>query len=159
MVVKERLRAFNGPMTGFCVALMALPSRLNAFKDFNGIISLLKLLKAFSGLRSLIQLSFLRPATHSRQTPSTPSTYSGMPRSSPVTICTILFHENQRFAVTTSKRAVRKELRSVHFPSEGRHGTCLRSLLHIIQIRTKTAPLPLAAAGRGACLHTSKNAP
>ena len=93
-------------MSGLCVTLMALPSRLNALKDFNGIISLLKASKSLQRPQKPYQLSFLRPATHSRHTPSTPSTHSGIPRSSRVTIYTIPFHENQRFAVPTSKRAV-----------------------------------------------------
>ena len=53
-------------MNGFCVTLMALPSRLNALKDFNDTISLLKASKSLQRPQKPYQLSFLRPATHSR---------------------------------------------------------------------------------------------
>ena len=57
-------------MSGFCVTLMALPSRLNALKDFNGTFSLLKASKSLQRPQKPYQLSFLRPATHFRHTPS-----------------------------------------------------------------------------------------
>ena len=91
-------------MSGFCVTLMALPSRLNALKDFNGTISLLKASKSLQRPQKPYQLSFLRPATHSRHTPFT---YSGMPVGLPGDRCPDHLTGQQLGPVTTKGNLAR----------------------------------------------------